>query len=145
MTEKTNGEVDRTIPVSAEDCDNVRNYSLHFGVEISPALTDAMANFEKDTSSYEFMLDFKRELCAWLTTCGHESCQDSLWEHPTGAAADILFDLQFDKDVNEILATEEPVGALDAAKGHSASIDSAIESIKDQARTIVKNIDEGKV
>ena len=103
MTEKTNGEVDRTIPVSAEDCDNVRNYSLHFGVEISPALTDAMANFEKDTSSYEFMLDFKRELCAWLTTCGHESFQDSLWEHPTGAAADILFDLQFDRDVQDIL------------------------------------------
>lgn len=100
------GEVDRSIPVSAEDCDNVRNYSLHFGVAITDALQKAMEEFEKETTSYEKMIDFKRELCHWLATCGHESFQDSLWEHPTQAAADVLYELQFDKDVNEILSED---------------------------------------
>lgn len=103
MTDKSNGEVDRTIPVSAEDCDNVRNYSLHFGVELTEELKEAMNQFEKDVTSYEKMIDFKRELCRWLVECNHESFKDSLWEHPTEAAKDILFDLQFDKDVNEVL------------------------------------------
>ena len=106
MSEVNNGEIDRSIPVSSEDCDNVRNYGLHFGVEISPELNDAMAKFEKDVT-YENMIEFKRELCNWLVTCGHESFQDSLWEHPTEAAKDILFDLNFDKEVNEILTEEK--------------------------------------
>lgn len=96
------GEVDKTIPVSAEDCDNVRNYSLHFGVEITDTLKEAMNTFEKEIT-FETMLDFKRELCKWLIECGHESFTDDLWKHPTEAANDILYDLQFDKEVQDLL------------------------------------------
>ena len=106
MTTENNGEADKSITVSAEDCDNVRNYSLHFGVELTDDLKEVMNAFEKDTT-YEKMIDFKRELCKWLVTCNHESFKDSLWEHPTEAAKDILFDLQFDKDVNEVLAEKK--------------------------------------
>jgi hypothetical protein len=102
MSENNNGEVDRSVPVSSEDCDNVRNYSLHFGVGITETLNDVMSIFEKDPS-YENMIDFKRELCQWLVECGHESFTDSLWEHPTEAAKDILYDLNFDKEVQDVL------------------------------------------
>ncbi|CAB4125407.1 hypothetical protein UFOVP53_130 [uncultured Caudovirales phage] len=102
----TNGEADRSIPVSAEDCDNVRNYSLHFGVEITDTLKEAMLAFEKETT-FESMLDFKRELCKWLIECGHESFTDDLWKHPTEAANDILYDLQFDKEVQDLLTEEK--------------------------------------
>jgi hypothetical protein len=97
-----NGEVDRNITVSGEDCDNVRNYSLHFGVEITETLKKAMDVFEKEPT-FESMLDFKRELCKWLVECGHESFTDDLWKHPTEAAMDILYDLQFDKEVQDLL------------------------------------------
>jgi hypothetical protein len=102
-SENNNGEVDRSIPVTGEDCDNVRNYSLHFGVNLTDELKNAMEEFEKDQTSYEKMIDFKRELCKWLVECNHESFKDPLWEHPTDAAKDILYDLQFDKDVKEVL------------------------------------------
>ena len=102
MTNNTSGEADRSIPVSTEDCDNVRNYSLHFGVAITDTLKDSMNLFEKDPT-FENMLDFKREICRWLVECGHESFTDELWKHPTEAANDILYDLQFDRDVQDIL------------------------------------------
>lgn len=104
MTEaKDTGAKDLTIPVTSEDCDNVRNYSLHFGVAVTDELKKAMDIFEADQTSYIKMIDFKRELCKWLVECGHESFKDSLWEHPHEAAKDILYDLQFDKDVLDIL------------------------------------------
>ena len=107
MSEKeNNGEIDRSIPVSAEDCDNVRNYALHFGVDIPDGLRDAMATFEKDIT-YENMISFKREICRWLVESTHESFTDSLWTHPTEAAKDILFDLNFDHEVQEILSEKE--------------------------------------
>jgi hypothetical protein len=106
MTNNTGGEIDRIVVVSSEDCDNVRNYSLHFGVEITEELKNAMLIFEKDPT-YENMIDFKRELCQWLVECGHESFTDSLWEHPIEAAKDILYDLNFDKEVQDVL-TEKP-------------------------------------
>jgi hypothetical protein len=124
MTQNVSGEVDRSIPVSTEDCDNVRNYSLHFGVAVTESLQKAMELFENDTTSYEKMIDFKRELCNWLATCGHESFQDSLWEHPTQAAADVLYELQFDKDVNEILSEKSDEQLIDLANR------SMIESVK---------------
>lgn len=100
------GEVERKIPVSNEDCDNVRNYSQNFGVDISPELQSAMDTFEKDQTDYEKMVDFKLELCKWLIECGHESFADSLWDHPKEAAKDIVFDLQFDKDVKTELGDD---------------------------------------
>lgn len=100
------GEVEKKIPVSNEDCDNVRNYSTNFGPDISPELQSAMDVFEKD-QNYENMVDFKLELCKWLIECGHESFADSLWDHPKEAAKDIVFDLQFDKDVQTELGNED--------------------------------------
>lgn len=100
--EKKTGELEKKITVSNEDCDNVRNYGLHFGIEITPELEKAMKAFEKDPS-YEGMLEFKLEVCKWLTQCQHESFKDKLWEHPKTAADDALYDLQFDRDIKEVL------------------------------------------
>lgn len=100
------GEVEKKIPVSDEDRDNVINYGKNFGVEVSKELQEAMDKFVEN-QTYENMLDFKLELCKWLTQCGHESFADSLWDHPKEAAKDIIFDLQFDKDVQAELGDED--------------------------------------
>ena len=101
-----NGEIERKIPVSEEDVENVLNYGLNFGVEISPELTTAMEKFKHD-QTYENMLDFKLAICKWLTESGHESFADNLWDHPKEAAKDIVYDLQFDKDLQEELSDDE--------------------------------------
>lgn len=99
------GEVEKNIPVSDEDRDNVINYSKNFGAEMSEELQLAMDIFVKN-STYENMKDFKLELCKWLIESSHDSFTDSLWDHPKEAAKDIMFDLQFDKDVQAELGED---------------------------------------
>ena len=100
------GEIEKKIPVSEEDVENVLNYGTNFGVDVSPELTAAMDKF-KGEQTYENMIDFKLEICKWLIESGHESFADSLWDHPKEAANDIVFDLQFDKDVQTELGEDE--------------------------------------
>ena len=100
-----NGEIERKVPVSSEDCENVKNYSLNFGVDISEELQQAMDKFDADPT-YENHEDFKLEICKWLIQSGHESFEDQLWDHPKESAQDIVFNLQFDKDVQAELGEE---------------------------------------
>ena len=100
------GEVERKIPVSDEDRENVINYSKNFGASMSDELKLAMDIFVEN-SNYGNMLDFKLELCKWLLLSEHDSFSDSLWDHPKEAAKDIMFDLQFDKDVQEELGDDD--------------------------------------
>lgn len=101
-----NGELEKKIPVSDEDRDNVLNYAKNFGVDIPDELQEAMDRFVEN-QNFENMQDFKLELCRWLVECGHESFADGLWDHPKEAAKDIIWDLQFDKDVRAELGDEE--------------------------------------
>lgn len=100
------GELERKVPVNEEDCENVRNYSTNFGVDITPELQEAMDKFEKD-QTYENHLEFKLAICKWIIESKHESFADALWDHPKEAAKDIVFDLQFDKEVQEELSEDE--------------------------------------
>lgn len=100
-----NGEIERKVPVNEEDCDNVRNYAINFGVPLSPELEAAMKKFEEN-QTYENHNEFKLEVCKWLMSSEHESFQDPLWDHPKEAAKDITFDLQFDKDLEAELSDD---------------------------------------
>lgn len=101
-----NGEIEKKIPVSEEDCENVLNYSTNFGADVTPELQLAMDKFKGD-QTYENMQDFKLEICKWLIESQHASFADNLWDHPKEAAQDIVFDLQFDKDVQAELGDED--------------------------------------
>lgn len=100
------GEIEKKVPVNEEDCENVRNYSTNFGVEISDELNEAMEKFEKD-QTYENHQEFKLAICKWILESQHESFADALWDHPKEAAKDIVFDLQFDKEVQEELGEDD--------------------------------------
>lgn len=108
MSQKVNekGELEKRVTITNEDLDNVRNYSLHFGIDMVPELEQAMQNFQNNPT-FENQMDFKLELCKWMTSSKNESWQDKLWEKPLENASDAMFNLQFEKDLKEELTTEE--------------------------------------
>lgn len=101
----SNGELEKKVTISNEDLENVRNYSTHFGIDMTPSLELAIVNFQKDPS-YENQMDFKLEICKWMSESTNESWKDKLWEKPLENVSDALFNLQFDKDLKEELTSE---------------------------------------
>ena len=98
-------EVQNKVTISADDCSNVRKYCSHFGVPSTPELEEALDKFSNDPS-YENQLEIKLEICKWMLSCKHESFEDSLWEAPKKAAEEVVFDLQFDKDLKDELSKD---------------------------------------
>lgn len=101
---KENGsdEVETKVAITADDCVNVKKYCEHFGVPSTPELNVALDKFAADPT-FENQKEVKLQLCKWMLTCTHESFTDSLWDAPKKAAEEVVFDLQFDKDLNEVL------------------------------------------
>lgn len=108
MTDTTEGtdDVKNKVTISGDDCDNVKKYCGHFGVPSSTELDTALDLFKAD-GSYENQLNVKLEICKWMLSCKHESFDDNLWDAPKKAAEEVVFDLQFDRDLNETLSENE--------------------------------------
>lgn len=99
-------EEQNKVTCTAEDSENVREYSKHFKVDLTPELKVALDSFEKDPT-YENQMEFKLQISKWMLDTPHESFKDDLWNAPKKAAQDAVFDLQFDKDVKEVLTDEK--------------------------------------
>jgi hypothetical protein len=95
-------EVKNKVTISNEDCANVIKYATHFNVPLSTELQSALDKFTAD-NSFENQLEIKLEMCKWMLSSSHESFQDSLWDAPKKAAESVVFNLQFDKDVKDVL------------------------------------------
>ena len=104
--ENKTDDVQNKVTISSDDCGNVRKYCGHFGVPSTEGLEKALQSFQ-DENSYENQLEVKLEICKWIIDCEHESFKDSLWDAPKKAAEEVVFDLQFDKDLKETLSTDE--------------------------------------
>lgn len=98
-------EVKNKVTISNEDCANVIKYATHFNVPLTPELEAALNKFNAD-NSFENQLEIKLEMCKWMLSSNHESFQDSLWDAPKKAAESVVFNLQFDKDVKDVLTTK---------------------------------------
>jgi hypothetical protein len=105
MTEQTD-EVKNKVTISNEDCANVIKYATHFNVPISEELQAALDKFTAD-NSFENQIEIKLEMCKWMLSSTHDSFQDSLWDAPKKAAESVVFNLQFDKDVKDVLSSGE--------------------------------------
>jgi len=95
-------EVKNKVTISNEDCANVIKYASHFNVPLTTELEAALAKFSSD-NSFENQLEIKLEMCKWMLSSSHDSFQDSLWDAPKKAAESVVFNLQFDKDVKDVL------------------------------------------
>lgn len=105
-------EKQNKVTCSVEDVENVRQYSKHFGVELTDDLVKALDLFEKE-QSFENQKEFKLQVSKWILESEHESFKDDLWNAPKKAAQDAVFELQFDKDLNEHLSTDKVDGNTD--------------------------------
>lgn len=110
MSEQTD-EVKNKVTISNEDCANVIKYATHFNVPLSPELQAALDKFSAE-NSFENQLEIKLEMCKWMLSSSHESFQDSLWDAPKKAAESVVFNLQFDKDVKDVLAKGDDSGQV---------------------------------
>lgn len=108
--ENKTDEVKNKVTISGDDCSNVKKYCGHFGVPSSDDLDEALETFSKDPT-FKNQLSVKLEICKWMLSCPHESFKDSLWDAPKKAAEEVVYDLQFDKDLEEVLTDEEKAEA----------------------------------
>lgn len=99
-------DVKNKVTISPDDCDHVKKYCAHFGVSPTPELEAALDKFKAD-SSYKNQLGIKLEICKWMLSCKHDSFTDDLWNAPKKAAEEVVFDLQFDKDLEEVLTNKD--------------------------------------
>ena len=99
-------EEQNKVTCTNEDPENVRQYCKHFGVEMPAELAAACDAFDRE-NTYENQKEFKLQVSKWLLESKHESFKDSLWDAPKKAATDAVFDLQFDKDVKDVLVDED--------------------------------------
>jgi len=106
MSEESKEEVQNKVTCSGEDSENVRQYSKHFNVPLTPDLQVALDTFEKDPT-FENQKEFKLQISKWMLETKHKSFEDDLWNAPKKAAEDAVYDLQFDKDVKEVLTEDK--------------------------------------
>ena len=104
--EKVTDEVKNKIAISAEDCANVKKYCNHFGVPITEGLDKALDEFSKNPT-FQNQQEVKLEICKWILEGNHESFKDSLWDAPKKASEEVVFDLQFDRDLREELTQND--------------------------------------
>jgi hypothetical protein len=93
------------VVLNSEDIQNIRNFAIHFEVEMSDELKEAADKFNSKPN-IENQNNLKLALCKWIKESEHDSFKDSLWDHAKERSTDIIFNMQFDKDVNEVLGSE---------------------------------------
>ena len=102
MSDHKYNEIQTEVVINADDCENVRKYCQNFQIDIPAELEDALTAFENE-KSFENQQNVKLELCKWMLTSTHETYQDEMWDTPKKSAEKILYNLQFDKDLNDTL------------------------------------------
>ncbi len=107
--ENVTDEVKNKVTISGDDCTNVLKYCGHFNVPATEELKKSLDDFSANPV-FENQQAVKLEICKWMLTCDHESFKDTLWDAPKKAAEEVVFDLQFDKDVQEVLEDGEKAG-----------------------------------
>ena len=101
-------EIDTKVALSVEDCQNIRNYGEHFKISLPKGLQKALLAFEKE-QTFDHQNQIKLHICKWMVTSQHESYQDPIWDEPKVHANEIIYDITFDEQVEEMLnETPEP-------------------------------------
>jgi hypothetical protein len=109
MSEKQDdilGQEDKTILVSAEDCNAALDFWRHFNIEIPSALQDAVTSFEKD-ATFENQQKVKLEFCKAIAETDHEAFKDEMFSKIREECADTTFNMQFDKDLESTLSVDK--------------------------------------
>ena len=98
-----------TIVVQEEDFTNVENFYKHFNISMPSSLSEEIANFRKNPSSYSLdqQQKFKEELCRAICSSDHELLTDDLFKVVVDNCKDVWFNAQFDRDIEETFSDED--------------------------------------
>lgn len=99
-------EVKKEVTITPEDVTAALDFWKHFKIVPLPGLQEAAEAFCKDPN-YENQEVLKLYLCKSITEQPHEAFQDPMFEKIKTECAGVVFDMQFDRDLESALAPEE--------------------------------------
>lgn len=92
-----NVEQNKTLVISAEDCNAALDFWRHFNIPIPVDLQSALDTFAKE-ESFENQEKVKLEICKAISTVDHEAFKDDMFKKITEECESMTFQMQFDKD-----------------------------------------------
>jgi hypothetical protein len=107
MSEDKQGEKLNKVVLDKADVENIREYANYYEAELPKDLDMAIDQFLAD-ATFESQQGVKLALCKWIIESDNKSFIDDMWKTPKEASKKIVFDMQFDKDVNDTLTVEDP-------------------------------------
>jgi hypothetical protein len=98
-----NGDV--KVSISEDDAEAIINFGKYFNIPQSPELIAAVEAFKVEPTVFNQNV-VKRELCRWMLTSDHAAMQDELWDIPKEACKRPLAELDFLKELDEVLSDD---------------------------------------
>lgn len=99
-------EEQRKVVINAEDIKNIREFSSHFQIPMSPFLKAEVDKFEQLGAKYSFE-DQKRLrafIANWMIESKHALFQDPIFENIRQMSSEAWFEEQFHMDLEAVLS-----------------------------------------
>ena len=100
--------------IDVEDCRNIKDFIEHFAIESTPELLNALQQFEsafKNGMDRNILVglqnDLRNRLCEFIISANHPLFDDPLMNEVLDNAKQISFLASFDKQVDEMLRSED--------------------------------------
>jgi hypothetical protein len=104
--EKSQSEIDRTVAITAEDCNAALDFWRHFNIPISTELQNAMDSFSRDPS-FENQQKVKFYVCKAIVETDHPAFKDEMFSKIAEECENVSFHMQFDNELESILTEKE--------------------------------------
>ena len=101
---ENNGKLKKVV-ISADDCRATLDFWTHFDIPIPQGLSEAVESFSKE-QTLENQDKVKLEICKAIATSDHEAFKDEIFSKIVEECANVSFEMQFDKDLEETLSED---------------------------------------
>jgi hypothetical protein len=97
-------EIKQEVAVTPEDCAAAFDFWKHFNITPIPGMKEAFDAFIAEPT-FEHQEAVKFYVCKAISETQHEAFKDPLFEKIVQECADVSFDIQFDKDLEQVLTS----------------------------------------
>jgi hypothetical protein len=102
---ETLGEVVPKLVIAPDDTKSAFDFFKHFNIPMPEQLTEALNKFAKDPT-IENQNSVKYEICSAIVHVDHEAFRDEMFKKIAEECNSVVFEMKFDKDIQETLSTE---------------------------------------
>jgi NAD(P)H-nitrite reductase large subunit len=93
---------EQEIMIDDSDVDAIINFSKFFEAPMTEALKNAVDIFKKDKTMIN-QKKIKLEVSKWILSTKSDVFIDEVWDSPKKTMDEIIYNLSFDQDLNELL------------------------------------------